>query len=268
MAIELNTIEETLFIPLWCRAYVSKKYPSLLYDPKAVELVETVDYDFSSIDEKFDFLYKLTSAVRAKHFDDETRAYIAEHPGASVINLGAGFDTGFCRVDNGRLQWFDLDLPSVIALRQQQIPETGRTHYIAKSLFDMSWCNDIKHTSDGVFIVSGATLIYFKETKVRQFFSSLADVLPGAEMVFNTYTTREASRINEALRRIGAKGATITWASNDVNKIKAWGAQITIMDTFPYFKNIRRDPAWGEDIIKKINAIDEQKTMNIVHVRF
>jgi O-methyltransferase involved in polyketide biosynthesis len=267
MAIKLDTVEETLFIPLWCRAHASKKYPTLFSDPKAVELVDAIDYNFSSIAEKFDSLYKLSSVVRAKHLDDKTRAYTAEHPRASVINLGAGLDTGFCRIDNGLIQWYDLDLPNVIALRQQLIPETGRTYYIAKSLFDLSWCNDIKYTNDGVFIVSAAVLMYFEETQVRQFFSSLADVFPGAEMVFNTYTTLEASRINEALRRIGAGGATITWALDDVTKIRAWDARITIIDAFPYFKNIRRDPAWGEETIKKINAIDEQKMMSIVHVR-
>ena len=267
MAIEFTAVEKTLFIPLWCRAQASKKYPTLLYDPKAVELVETIDYDFSSIAEKFDTLYKLSSVVRAKHLDDETRAYIAEHPSASVINLGAGLDTGFYRVDNGLIQWYDLDLPNVVALRQQLIPETARTHYIAKSLFDMSWCNEIKHTNDGVFVVSATVLMYFEEAQVRRFFSSLADELPGAEMAFNIYTTLEASRINEALRRIGAGGATITWALDDVNKMSAWDARIAIIDAFPYFKKIRRDPTWGEETIKRINAIDEQKMMSIVHVR-
>ncbi|MGZ4863746.1 MAG: class I SAM-dependent methyltransferase [Halobacteriota archaeon] len=198
MAIELTGVEKTLFIPLWCRAKASKKYPALLYDPKAVELLETIDYDFSSIAEKFDSVYKLSTVVRAKHLDDETRAYIAEHPRATVINLGAGLDTGFYRVDNGLIQWYDLDLPNVVALRQKLIPETGRTHYIAKSLFDMSWCDEIKHPNDGMFIVSATVLTYFEEAQVRRFFSSLADALPEAEMVFNTYTTPEASRINEA----------------------------------------------------------------------
>jgi O-methyltransferase involved in polyketide biosynthesis len=187
-----------------------------------------------------------------------------------VINLGAGLDTGFCRVDNGLIQWYDLDLPNVIALRKQLIPETGRTHYIAKSLFDMSWCNEIKHpkhTNDGVFIISAAVLMYFEETQVRRLFSSLADELPGAEMVFNIYTALETSHINEALSRIGAGGATITWALNDVDKIKAWDARITIIDAFPYFKNIRRDPVWDEETIKKINSVEMQKMMSIVHVK-
>ncbi|MGZ5521460.1 MAG: hypothetical protein ACXWET_06835 [Halobacteriota archaeon] len=49
--------------------------------------------------------------------------------------------------------------------------------------------------------------------------------------------------------------------------MRAWDARITIIDAFPYFKNIRRDPAWGEETIKKMNAIDEQRMMSIVHVR-
>lgn len=37
-----------------------KKYPAVLYDQTAVELVETIDYDLSSIYEKFDLLHKLS----------------------------------------------------------------------------------------------------------------------------------------------------------------------------------------------------------------
>jgi hypothetical protein len=36
-----------------------KKYPAVLYDQTAVELVETIDYDLSSIYEKSDPLHKL-----------------------------------------------------------------------------------------------------------------------------------------------------------------------------------------------------------------
>jgi len=69
--------------------------------------------------------------ARAKQFDDKICAYINEHPQASVINVGAGLDTTFYCVDNGLIQWYDLDLPNVIDIRRQLPPELGRTTYLA-----------------------------------------------------------------------------------------------------------------------------------------
>ena len=55
--------------------------------------------------------------IRAKQFDDTAKSYIAEHPRASVINIAAGLDTTFYRVDNGPIHWYDLDLPTVIDIQ-------------------------------------------------------------------------------------------------------------------------------------------------------
>ena len=41
--------------------------------------------------------------LRAKHFDDKIKAYLTEHPHASIVNIGAGLDTTFYRVDNADL---------------------------------------------------------------------------------------------------------------------------------------------------------------------
>jgi O-methyltransferase involved in polyketide biosynthesis len=267
MKIKLNSVEETLLIPLWCRAQISKEYPSLCNDAKAIELVEAIDYDFSTIEERFNPEYKLSSVVRTKHFDDKIRTFIAEYPHASVINLGAGLDTTFYRVDNGSIHWYDLDLPNVIAIRKHLIPETDRTTYIAKSLFDPSWCSDVEHTENGVFVVSGAVLVYFEEAQVRTFFSLLADKLPGAEIVFNAYSPSEVSLINKALRSVGVKNATLKWALEDAREMTHWDTRIAIIDQFPYFKDIPRDPAWDEETIRRIDLSDEQTAMSIVHVR-
>jgi O-methyltransferase involved in polyketide biosynthesis len=181
--------------------------------------------------------------VRTKHFDNKIRAYITAHPCASVINVGAGLDTTFYRVDNGAIQWYDIDLLNVIALRKQLLPEPDKVTYIAKSLFDPSWCSDAEHTEHGVFAVSGAVLVYFEEAQVRTFFSLLADKLPGAEIVFNAYSPSEISLINKALRSVEVKNATFKWALEDAREMTHWDTRIAIIDQFPYFKGIPRDPA-------------------------
>jgi len=183
--IKLSGVSQTLLLPLWSRAKISRDYSSLFYDAKAVELIEKIDYDFSTHDKAIPGYLPLLFVARAKQFDDKIRAYIREHPRASVVNIGAGLDTTFYRVDNGTIHWYDLDLPAVINIRKQLLPEPDRVTYIEKSLLDPSWCKDVKHTENGVFMIAGGLLRYFEEAQVRQLFSLLADNLPGGEIVFD-----------------------------------------------------------------------------------
>jgi O-methyltransferase involved in polyketide biosynthesis len=194
--VELSGISETMLGCLWGRVQVSRKYRSLFYDEKAIELVEKIDRDFSARDMPFEdilfntpfkdnlSLFSLWS-LRAKQFDDKIREYIAEHPRASVVSLAAGLDTTFYRVDNGNIRWYDLDLPAVIDIRRQLLPEPDRVTYIAQSLFDPRWCKDVTHTEGGVFIVAGGVLPFFEEPQVKQFFSLLADNFPDGEIIFD-----------------------------------------------------------------------------------
>jgi O-methyltransferase involved in polyketide biosynthesis len=195
--VTLGGVSASMLSCLWGRAQLSKEYSSLFYDAKAVELVERIDYDFSASDVPpfvgiwFNISRKVNrpefrlGTLRAKQFDDKVKAHIAEHPYASVINIAAGLDTTFYRIDNGTIHWYDLDLPAVIDIRKQLLPEPDRVTYIAKSLLDPSWCKDVKHTEDGVFMIAGGALGWFDKSEVERFFSMLADNFPDGEIVFD-----------------------------------------------------------------------------------
>ena len=257
--ISLSGVSATLLGPLWNRAKLSREHnDSVLNDTKAIELVEKIDYDFSTIDTNIPPEVTLLFVARAKHFDDKIKAYIAEHPRASVVNIGAGLDTTFYRVDNGTIHWYDLDLPNVIELRKQLIPETDRTTCIAKSFLDPSWCKDVKTTEDGVFMVVGGVLLYFEEAQVKQFFSLLADNLPDGEIVFDAPS-----------RKIRSTGliAPFKWTLRDANKITKWDTRVKVIDQFPLFKNIPRDPAWSIDMRRFMDISERCRLTNIFHLR-
>ena len=264
--IDLCGVPETLLIPLWARAKLSREYNSVLYDTKAIEIVERIDYDFSKID-KNPFETNLFIAARAKQFDDKVRTYIKKYPRATVINLGAGLDTNFYRVDNGSIHWYDLDLPAVIDIRRQLIPETDRTTCIAKSLLDLSWYADIKNTEQGAFLLAAGVLFYLEESQVKQFLSSIADNLPGGEIVFNMHSKLGTSFADKIISGAGVRNAPIKWVLKEVNEMTGWDKRITILDQVPYFKNIPRNPAWGEEIRRKMDSNDRLRVFKIVHVR-
>ena len=281
MKIDLNSIEKTLLVPLWGRAKLSREPNPLLNDIKAIELVELIDYDFSTIDRitsqtstalpvnvdnTVDLAGYLMYVARAKQFDDKIRAYITKHPCASVVNIGAGLDTTFYRLDNGTIYWYDLDLPNVIAIRKQLLEEHDRTTYISKSLLDISWCKDVEHTADGVFMIAGGVLPYFEESHVKQFFLSLADNFPGAEIVFDVTSQLSAIFMSLNAWRMEIEGAQVKWAVKDANEMARWDTRIRVIEQFPYFRGVPRDPVWGEEIKIWMDFMDEIKICNIFHI--
>ncbi len=194
--VKLSGISETMLWCLWGRAQLSEKYSSLFCDEKAIELAEKIDYDSSAPDMSFEDILFNTAfkddlslfslwSLRAKQFDDKIRAYITRHPRASIVCLAAGLDTTFYRVDNGLVHWYDLDLPAVIDIRRQLLPEPDRVTYIAKSLLDPSWCKDVKHTEGDIFLTAGGVLPFFDEGQIKQFFSLLVDNFPDGEIIFD-----------------------------------------------------------------------------------
>ncbi|XVQ85661.1 class I SAM-dependent methyltransferase [Microbispora siamensis] len=68
------------------------------------------------------------------------RSFLADHPDAVVLHLGCGLDARVYRIDPpATVDWYDLDYPPVIELRQQFLPP--REHYtlIGSSVTDLTW---------------------------------------------------------------------------------------------------------------------------------
>jgi len=265
MKLDLTGVEETLLVSLRGRAKFSQENPSILNDTKAIELVEQLDYDFARLDKSLGVLGNLIFAAITKHIDDKIRAYIAEHPKASVIDLGAGLDTTYYRIDNGSIHWYDLDLPAVVDLRRRLIPETSRSTCIAKSLLDPSWLDGIIDTENGVFMVAAGVLVFFQESHIKSFFSWLADSLPGGQIVFNTQSRLAKLGSNWGLRRL--RMTATQWALKDARAITKWDNRIKVLDQFPLFKDIPRDPAWGSSVKRFMNLSDSNGMMNVVHLQ-
>ena len=265
--ITLQDVEASLLMPLWSRAKFTLQNSPLIRDPSAVEIVSRIDYDFSHLDRAFPFRNNLLNVVRALHFDAKIRSFIATHPRALIINVGAGLDTTFHRIDNGLIQWYDLDLPAVIELRNQLIPPNERVHLISSSMFDPSWYTRVDPTGDGVFAVSGGVLFYFSESEAKSFLTMFADNFPGAEIVFDAVSKLAAFLANRAIKRTGIKNAVVRWPLKDASIVNCWDRRLQVVDQFPFFKGIPRDPSWGRRIRSFMDTTDKFKLSKIIHLR-
>ncbi len=71
---------------------------------------------------------------RGVELDKIVSALINNQPDLRILNIGCGFCTRFYRVDNGRITWTELDLPHVIALREQVYRPEPRHLVVAQDL--------------------------------------------------------------------------------------------------------------------------------------
>ena len=103
--------------------------------------------------------------------------------------------------------FYDLDLPEVIALRRDLIPEQPDNVYIEASLLETDWMDDLrrKHPdAEFIFIVEGV-LMYFYEKQVKAFLHHVASRFGGGELWFDvcgTIMSRQGFFFGQILGRI------------------------------------------------------------------
>ncbi|MDQ7237157.1 class I SAM-dependent methyltransferase, partial [Bacillus pacificus] len=142
--IDIHSVQGTMLIPLWGRAYGSENNKDILDDTEAIRIIKECNFDFSTIANTFGEYGCITYITRARKIDDMIKQFITKHPNATIINIGSGLDTTFSRIDNGTIHWYNLDLPDAISFRKTLIEDTSRNTSIAKSFFDTSWFDDMK----------------------------------------------------------------------------------------------------------------------------
>ena len=178
--VDLAGASQTLLLPLHARAEHTLSSRPRLEDWAAVDLVSRLDYDFSEAAR--DRLMSDGVILRTLTLDPLVSGFISTHPDAVVVNVACGLDTRFHRLDNGRITWFDLDLPDVIALRRQLLGEGERRHLIAASALDPDWPEQVEAAGDVLVVVEGLTM-YLTEDQVRGLMGIIAGSLPGATVL-------------------------------------------------------------------------------------
>jgi len=265
-SIELGSVQKTLLLPLWGRAVETRKAHPLLVDPAAVHIMESIDYDFSTIARNISFVSQLAWIARSLHTDRTIRAFLERHPGATFVNLGCGLDTTFERVDNGQLRWLDLDLPDVMELRKRYIQEGGRRKFIACSLLDDAWLEHLQ-TASAIFLTASGVLYYLEEASVKAFLVKLAGALPGCEILFDACSERGMRAANERVIRAGGmdESAILKWGVRRTKDLEAWDSRITVIAEYPMFRNMKGPLSsrekWGTFLS------DALRIMSMVHLR-
>ncbi|MED5816168.1 class I SAM-dependent methyltransferase [Mycolicibacterium sp. 050232] len=180
----LTGVSETALLTLQVRAHEARRSDGLIDDPVAVQLVDSIDFDFA----KFGYTRRQDMALRALLFDRATGNYLRDHPRATVVALAEGLQTSFYRLDAAGLghefRWLSVDLEPMIELRNKLLPKPDRVTQCAQSALDFSWMNHVD-SGNGVFITAEGLLMYLQPEEAMSLIRACAQRFPGGQMLFD-----------------------------------------------------------------------------------
>ena len=229
---ELSGIAETLLLPLYIRAMESQRPDALIKDDKAVALLRGLDHDSSWMTQmRVDEEDIVGLALRNREIDRAARDFLARHPPAVIVHIGCGLDSRYERVDDGRVEWYDLDLPEVIELRRKLIGGEGpRYHLLAGSAFDSAWFDTVSvHRPRPYLFVAEGVLMYFEEAQIKALVLALRDHFPSAELIFDAFSPFLVRMNNLRISRTKI-GARYRWGLKRGRDIESWGAGIRLLN--------------------------------------
>ncbi|MBQ9277582.1 MAG: class I SAM-dependent methyltransferase [Lachnospiraceae bacterium] len=241
--IEKNTVQETLIIPLYGRKVCSDNFPHLFKDEEANRICNMLDYDFSEKGKKMEKGIGLFGAleVAQRQYDLawEVKDYLKKHPNAAVVNLGCGLDDTFRKCDNGTCKGYNIDMPDVIAIRNELLPAGDREKNLACDLNDYSWMDEIDAGDGAVFYAAGV-FYYFKTEALKKLFSAMAEKFPKGVLVFDSCNRRGAKMMTKTwLKEAGISDVGAFFSVEDYKELESWSDNFDSVSAKSYMRGYR-----------------------------
>lgn len=241
--IEKNTVQETLIIPLYGRKVCSEHFPHLFSDPEAERICAMLDYDFAEKGKKMESAAGLFGAleVAQRQYDIgcEVKDYLKAHPRAAVVNLGCGLDDTLRKCDNGVCSGYNIDMPDVIAIRNDLIPAGEREKNLGCDLNDFGWMDEIDAADGAVFFATGV-FYYFRTEDVKKLLRQMAKRFPGAALVFDACNRRGAKLMTKTwLKEAGIENVDAYFSLDDAAELKEWSGDFASVTSRSYMRGYR-----------------------------
>jgi methyltransferase (TIGR00027 family) len=258
--LDFSGVEETALLTLYAKAIESRSDNPILKDEKAEELADRLDplvkqrtgkmarqlYE-RSVDPRL----IIHISLRSKKYDDYTRNFIEKNPDGVVVNIGCGMDARFFRVDNGRVRFFDLDLPEMIKFKTQLIDQNDRYRMISRSVLDFSWMDQVEEIKKPVLFLAEGVFMYLPEDQVKKLVLEMQRRFPESELVCEL-TNRTwvegfwgkiaAIKMKQRVKMGGDAG--FQFGVSDAQELETWHEGIEFLENWFYMDSNHPKLGW------------------------
>lgn len=238
----LNQISETLMITLACRAIETKHKSGIIHDSKALEIVDKVDYDLSAF---YKFKHNVFSVChRAAKIDEYCASFIQRNQNPIIISIGSGLDTRFFRIDDGKVIFVDLDLPEVMTIRKQLIPEQARSIALSFSAFDQRWVNQLnQYKNNPILVVAEGFTLYQEEDNLKKLIKLIFNSFqnPLNELIFDVCSSYQQKKSHQHVA-VSKTKARFSWGIDHFKNIENWYPGLKLQSVYyyarPFFRRL------------------------------
>lgn len=245
----MNNVNKTLYIPLYGKAYVSKR-GILLDDKKAEEIWASEGFSLKgkSKSKWLAFYMGMRSAV----FDDWVRKQSEELTDAVVIHIGCGMDSRVLRVGAVGQKWYDVDFPQVIEERKRYYSENTDYKMLAGDVREYDWLKNIPESKSAIVLMEGVSM-YLTNGELSKLASELCAHFEYIALLTDCYTLR-AAKLSKYKNPINDVGVTQVYGMDEPGVIENEGLYFVKEHTMTPEKYIDELKGIEKHIFKKIYA--------------
>ena len=206
----MDSVNKTLYIPLYGKAYVSAK-GYFLEDKKAEEIWEAEGFMLKGKSKSKWLAYYM--GIRSAVFDDWVKQQMLKLPDAAVIHIGCGMDSRVERVGAMNHKWYDVDFPEVITERKRYYSETANYQMLAGDARDCNWLDNIQESKCAIVIMEGVSM-YLTPQELGRLTENLNDHFERIVLLLDCYTAM-AAKMSKYKNPINDVGVTEVYGMDD-----------------------------------------------------
>ena len=237
---KLTGAAETLTITLYARSIETLRQDAILKDEKAGEIADKLDYDFEKYSQGW--ASQLGCVIRARVYDRAVSNFLQTHPTATIVNLGAGLCTRFFRIDNGEVQWYEVDFPEVIELKRKLVTPSDRYQLISSSILDSAWISRINRSEDRpVLIIMEGVSMFLTASEIQTLFQQIHQQFSPVEMLFDVLSSKRAKN-TQAHDTVSKTNAQFKWGIDNSYELGNWNVGITVKEEIYYLTEFAKYP--------------------------
>lgn len=197
----MNGVNKTLYIPLYGKAYVSKK-GIILQDKKAEEIWSKEGFELKGKSKSKWLAYYM--GMRSAVFDNWLREEMQNTKDAVVIHIGCGMDSRVNRVGTKEHLWYDVDFPEVIQERRHYYSESEHYHMVEGDAREKEWLEKIPDGKNAIIVMEGVSM-YLSHEELIHSLRNLKNHFKQVSLLMDCYTVfaAKASKYKNPINDVG-----------------------------------------------------------------
>ncbi len=237
----MDGVNKTLFIPLYGKAYVSRK-GIILEDKKAEEIWAQEGFPLKGKSRSKWLAFYM--GIRAAIFDDWLRHQMALSPDAVILHIGCGLDSRILRVRNGDHKWYDMDFPEVIEARKRFFPSIPGYDMLPGDARNPGFLDTVPKATPAIVVMEGISM-YLTPEELKSLTAALSNHFSSVHLLMDCYT------------ELAAKLSKIKNPVNDVGVTQVYGTDDPTAPESENFAFVREHPMTPQSYIDQLQGFEK-----------